>query len=179
MAKSASKKAPSGKKPVFWVFGNRRECRKQLSIILSKVESPNIRTFTCGFNPKSWDGPRLASAADVVCELRSRDLFSNRPRVFKVLSVGADYDAFIDALKYVNGNNILIFYCTPNYRKDSTSKQNISLKTTTLYKTVKEIGTIFEFPITVKWGDAIERVIEVAKDEGKTIARDVANELVK
>ncbi len=172
-------------KPVFWIYGNRRQCLQSWNQILDHVkkssgEDPNVDTLFCGMNSETaTPAQRWATANDLINLMRNRDLFDDRPRIIKVIGIPEGYAEIVDWLNVLNGRNILVFWGPFAYIKPGT-KRWISVKTTKLFKTIKKEGQVFEHPIEVRTNsDAVYIIKEVAVEFKKELKSEVARKIVE
>jgi len=172
-------------KPVFWIYGNQRQCRQSWDQIIDHVtqksgETPNIDTLFCGINSDSASpAQRWANATDLIGLMRNRDLFDDRPRIIKVVGLPEAYTSILDWFNVINGRNILVFWGPFAYLKPGTKKW-ISIKTTKLYKTIKKEGQIFEHPLEARTeSDSVHFIKEVATELNKDLDSVAARRLVK
>lgn len=172
-------------KPVFWIYGNQRQCRASWDQIVSQVEKktgspPNVETMFCGFNPV--DAPptqRWATTNNVIETLRERDMFDSRSRIIKIIGLPEEYTALTNWLHLVKGDNILVFWGPFGCIKPG-SKRWITAKTTKLYKTIKAEGKVIEHPLEVKFdSEAIDWIKAIAVEYKKTITSEAARRMVR
>ena len=171
-------------KPVFWVHGNRRQCRETWDKLVAHVrsksgEEPNISAIYCGINPISADATqRWATATNLIQILRTKDMFDSRPRIIKVIGLPDGYSSITDWLHLVTGRNVLVFWGPFGHVKPG-SKQWASAKLSKLYKAIKSEGKIVDHPLEVKTdSEAAYWVKEVASDHQKEISSSAARLMV-
>lgn len=171
-------------RPVFWIYGNQRQCRATWNQIVSQVEKktgklPNIETMFCGFNSiGASPAQRWATTNDVIETLRSRDLFDSRSRIVKIIGLPEEYTALASWLHLVKKDNIVVFW-GPFGCVKPRSKQWITAKTTKLYKMIKSEGKIVEHPLEAESdSDAVDWIRGIAIGYKKTLTAEVARKMV-
>ncbi len=170
---------------IFWIFGNLRQAKAKWKSLCSYIEqhagvAPNVETIHCGSNPENvTDSQRLSTLKDVIHVLRTKDMFSDRPRILRVVGIPEDYQ---DLMHYVNvpkPQNLLVFWGPPGYYKLG-SKRWISLKPTKIFKFIKSHGKVYEFPIEVASGnEAVTSAVDIAAEKNKILSRDTARLLIR
>ncbi len=172
-------------KPVFWFYGNERQCRKTWNEILAKVQSaygtePNVETCFCGFNPQGMrDEHRWTTTNDILHLLSSEDLFDPRPRIIKMRGLPEEYTKLANWLDILHDRNILVIWSPFGYIKPGT-KQWITAKTSKLYKEVKRHGKLIEHPVEASDDSAaFEWIREVGKECDKEIEAAGVKSLVR
>ncbi len=161
---------------IFWIFGNLRQAKAKWNSLCQYIEqhvgvAPKVETIYCGDTSES-------SMKDVVFALRSKDMFSDSPRIIKVVGIPEDYNDLLFYTDIPKPHNLLVFWGTPGYYKPG-SKKWISLKITKLFKFVKQHGKVYEFPTEARTdSEAITSVIDIAAEKGKELSRETARLVV-
>lgn len=171
-------------KPVFWVFGNLRQCHQTWTEIVRRVETqskkkPDIQIMFGGINPvNATPDRRWSTADDVVFALRNHSFCDDNPRIIKVCGLPESYTDLANWFHVVNGSNVLVIQSPFGYIKPG-SKQWITAKTSKFFKKVKTEGFLIEHLVEAKSeNDAIAWVVSVVNEAKKEIKRAVAREVV-
>ncbi len=177
MAKTKTKN-----RPLFWIWGNLRQCQQTWDGIVQHVETqtqqkPDIQLMFGGINPtNATPAQRWSTADDVIFALRSQD-FDGRPRILKVCGLPESYTDLADWFHIVNGSNILVIQSAFGYIKPG-SKQWVTAKTSKFYKKVKAEGFLVEHPIEGKnESDCVEWISSLVAEAKKQIKSPVAREI--
>jgi len=166
---------------IFWIFGNLRQSKAKWNALCDYIEqhagvAPNVESVYCG---SGTDSSNVSSMKDVVCILRTKDMFSNSPRILRVIGIPEDYQDMLSYVDVPRPQNLLVFWGPPGYYKSGPSKKWNTIKNTKLFKFIKKHGHVFEFPVEAATdNDAVNWVTEIAQEKKKTISRDTAKLLV-
>lgn len=170
---------------IFWIFGNLRQANAKWKALCGYIEqhagvAPNVETVYCGPNPKDvTDSQRLSTMGDVIHVLRTKDMFSTRPRILRVVGIPEDYQDLLHYVDVPTPQNLLVFWGLPGYYKLG-SKRWVSLKPTKVFKFIKNHGKVYEFPTeAANENEAVTWAVDVAEEEGKLLTRDTAKLLVR
>lgn len=165
--------AKAAKKPVFWLAGNYYECQKTFRNICNKLGDHRVIILDCDWVPEKCDN-RPAGPGDVIRQLRSRDIFDDRPRVIKLKGLPPGYTELVSALQFVNDSNILVIDGPIGHRAKPPSQQFVTAKNSNFFKQIKKEGYLFEFDTEIAPGKAANWIKDVAEELGKKIEPDAA-----
>ena len=171
------------KRPVFWIYGNMRQCRQTFDGIVDHVakqsnKDPDVQVMFGGINPvNATPVQRWSTADDVIFALRNHSFCDDRPRIIKVCGLPEFYTELADWFHVVNGSNVLVIQSEFGYIKPG-SKQWVTAKTSKFFKKVKAEGFLIELPIEANENDAIDLIVSLVKDAKKEITRPVAREII-
>ena len=149
------------KKPVYWLAGNTYDCDLMLNQLLKKHGRDNVAIL---------DGSS-DSVDKVFANLIKSDLFSCGTKVIRLRGLPPDYVLIVDYLKYVNKNRVLIIE-SPLQTK--VSGRRIEASKSKLFKEIKKVGKVLEFPVVVKDVQARNWTIKAAEKAYKKDIEDVA-----
>jgi len=175
-----AKKTKSKKRPVFWLSGNYYECQKTFRSICTKLDNPKVEVLDCDWVSESASADaRPASIGQIVRSLRSRDIFDDRSKIIKLKGLPPGYTELVDALQFVNDNQVLVIDGPIGHRAKPPAKQFVSAKNSNFYKQIKKEGFVFEFATEETPVKAANWVKEVAAEMGKKIDPEAATLLVE
>lgn len=175
--------AKKNKCPIFWIYGNLRQCRQTWNGIVDHVTKqgdvkPDIQIMFGGINPaNATPAQRWSTADDVILVLRNRS-FCEGPRITKVCGLPESYTDLSDWFHIINGSNVLVIQSPFGYIKPG-SKRWVTAKTSKLFKKVKAEGFLIEHLVEAKnENDAIDWITSLVRESKKEIKRAVAREII-
>jgi len=173
----------SKRTPIFWVYGNFRQCRQTWDDIVERStfdkQKPNIQVMFSGINSATATASqRWSTADDLIFTLRNRDVCDDRPRIIKVCGLPELYTDLADWFHVIDGSNILVIQSPFGYIKPG-SKRWVTAKNSKFFKKVKAEGFLVDHPVEAKnESDAVDWVTNLAQESKKEIKNIVAREIV-
>ena len=160
-------------RPIFWISGNYYDSRKKWESIKSLM-GPSAHVLDidsqCSQN----------AMGDVIVSLKTKDLFNDNPRLFRIYGCPSDYTILHDYLRFIDDSNVVVIYGHIGYNVPAgVSSRFISAKNSKLYKSLNEWGNVFEFPTDARTdAEAIAWISQASRESGKTISKQAAEMLV-